>query len=449
MPAPYGVTDAGFSRKTLTEAQDEWIAKFRASFGASINVNPESRFGTLIGIFAEREASIWEVLEAIYNAQFPDSASGVSLDNVMGITGTIRRTATKSTATVTATGTPTTLLPAGRVFQVQNGGAKFQTLADATIAALTAWVATTAYTLGQRRTNSGQVYEVTTPGTSAGAGGPTGTGAAITDGTVVWKWLGAGTGAVDIAVEAQATGPNAAPAGTMTVIVTAVAGLNTVVNELDAVVGRALETDAEARVRREAELRLSGNAAIDAIRAAILELDGVTEATIFDNPTMITDVNGLPPKSVEALISGGADAEIRTTLLESVAAGIETYGTTSGIATDDQGTNHTIKFTRPTPVNVWVRVDVKVTDQFPTDGATQIRNAIVAYWNGVKRAGKNVVPSQISAQAQAVAGVDEVTLVYLGLADPPVSGATLLIDLRSIAALDTSRIYVNSTATVP
>jgi hypothetical protein len=41
--------------------------------------------------------------------------------------------------------------------------------------------------------DSGKVYELTTPGTSAGAGGPTGTTATwngITDGTAKWRYIG-------------------------------------------------------------------------------------------------------------------------------------------------------------------------------------------------------------------------------------------------------------------
>ena len=57
---------------------------------------------------------------------------------------------------------------------------------------LAAWAATTAYSLGQRVVNGGNIYEVITAGTSAGSGGPTGTAADITDGTVHWKYVAAG-----------------------------------------------------------------------------------------------------------------------------------------------------------------------------------------------------------------------------------------------------------------
>lgn len=53
------------------------------------------------------------------------------------------------------------------------------------------WVASTAYTLGQIRVNGSNVYRVTVAGTSAGSGGPTGTGSAIVDGTVTWSYISA------------------------------------------------------------------------------------------------------------------------------------------------------------------------------------------------------------------------------------------------------------------
>ncbi len=52
------------------------------------------------------------------------------------------------------------------------------------------WVALTAYTVGQFTVNdSGKRYICTTAGTSASSGGPTGTSTAITDGSVVWRYV--------------------------------------------------------------------------------------------------------------------------------------------------------------------------------------------------------------------------------------------------------------------
>jgi hypothetical protein len=54
-----------------------------------------------------------------------------------------------------------------------------------------AWTPSTAVVLNQRFVNNGQLYQVTTAGTTASAGGPTGTGSSITDGTAVWQWVSA------------------------------------------------------------------------------------------------------------------------------------------------------------------------------------------------------------------------------------------------------------------
>jgi len=50
-----------------------------------------------------------------------------------------------------------------------------------------AWVGSTVYAVGAIRQNGGSYYIVTTGGTSASSGGPSGTGSGITDGTVVWS----------------------------------------------------------------------------------------------------------------------------------------------------------------------------------------------------------------------------------------------------------------------
>jgi hypothetical protein len=56
-----------------------------------------------------------------------------------------------------------------------------------------AWAGSTAYTVGEYvKNDTGPIknYICTTAGTSAAAGGPTGTSSAITDGTVVWSYVG-------------------------------------------------------------------------------------------------------------------------------------------------------------------------------------------------------------------------------------------------------------------
>jgi len=70
------------------------------------------------------------------------------------------------------------------------------------------WAASTAVQVGQQMHNGGNVYVVTTAGTTASSGGPSGTGTGITDGSVTWNYVGPvdmTIDNVDIAVGQQVT----------------------------------------------------------------------------------------------------------------------------------------------------------------------------------------------------------------------------------------------------
>ena len=351
--------------------------------------------------------------------------------------------------TVTATGTPTTVLSSGRQMSVSGTGVRFQTTAGGTITALTAWASSTAYTLATRRTNGGNAYQVITAGTSAGSGGPTGTGSDITDGTVHWQYLGAGTGAVDIAAESVDTGSKVANAGTLTVIETPVAGWSSVTNLLDADLGSDAETDAALRIRRELELHDLGFSALEAVQAHVSKVAGVTAVRVFENTTSAVDSDGLPAKSFECLVEGGDDAEVATAILESKPLGIETHGNTSEVVTDSMSVGRTIEFSRPEEKDIWVIVNLTVDPQaFPADGATQVEDAIVT-WGDAFVTGKDVVASAVAAQAFSVDGVLDVTSVLIGLANPPVASTTIVNTVRERAIFDTSRIALNLTTGTP
>lgn len=71
-----------------------------------------------------------------------------------------------------------------------------QLLVDGKNISGSAWIASHAYLSGQAAINdSGKIYRCVTSGTSAASGGPTGTAAGITDGTVVWDFFGILSGA--------------------------------------------------------------------------------------------------------------------------------------------------------------------------------------------------------------------------------------------------------------
>lgn len=446
---PYGLLTTGFAVKPLEVLIEEMESDFKSEF----NVTPTGRVKKTIAMVCDRYAELWEGLEAVNAASDPDAATSAALDTVCAFTGTLREASAPSTVTLTLTGTPTTLVPSGSRAATAETELEFQTAANATIAAVAAWNDATPYVVGDYVTNNDagtdRVYICIDPGTSAGSGGPTGTGASIVDNTVIWRYVGDGTGAIGVAASSVANGVIAASSGDITEIVTPVSGWVSVLNLLDADEGRLEETDEELRIRRELELSASGTSPPDAIRAALLEVDEVTSVTVFYNDTDNT-VDGMPPHSVEALVRGGDDQDIAECLFANVAAGIGTTGN-AGLFTvqDSEGSYHDVVFSRPDEVEIYV--DISVTYDaltYPDDGDAQIADAIVA-WGDALRTGRDAVASAVSAQAFQVDGVLDVTDVDIGTTASPTTGATVAISTRQLAVFDTSRIVVVSTPGTP
>lgn len=132
------------------------------------------------------------------------AASSCFAQNPRPSTVAIGRTALDAVMTVDITPNSSDLRASYDYYVYHNGvPAKFTTDATPTVAEIctglaaaidpTAWANTTAYVIGDHVTNDTapvKIYICTTAGTSAGAGGPTGTGTGITDGTVVWSYVG-------------------------------------------------------------------------------------------------------------------------------------------------------------------------------------------------------------------------------------------------------------------
>lgn len=392
----YGITSTGFVAKTLEVIRAELEAEVRAAFGDDTNTSSASVMGQLIGIFATKTREVWELAEAAYEGQYPDSAIAASLTMLAALTGTQRRAATKSTVEATVNVNPGTYLPGTLIASVLNYP-------------------------DRRFTN---IDTVANSGMSA-------------------------ANVTDITFECEDAGIVLANAGTLTVIAQAVVGWNSITNPLDATVGEEEESDADLRTRRELELAGAGSTTADAIRSDILrEVTGVISCTVLENDTDDTDVNGLPPHSVEAIVLGpdGYDADddqaVADQIWASKAGGIRAYGSTSKVVTDSQGFTHTVAFTRPTDVDVYLEFDLTVDGDYADDAT--FKAAIVAFGDDAYGGGDDVVRARLIAAAFDVAGVVDVTGLRLGLTASPVGTSNLAIALREIARLDTSRIVVAS-----
>lgn len=446
----YGLLPTGFVPKTLAVIREEINAALRAAIGPSLPLSDQDLFGQIVGIIAEREALLWELAEAVHGSQDPSAASGVALEAIAALTGTLRNAERGTRALLTLIGTPSTVVDAGSLVS-SVGGAILATEETATIASAPAWEASTPYSIGALVESSGHLYFAISSGTSDSSG-PYDTGDDVVDGTVHWRYIGhSPSGVVNVYATATATGPVPALAGEIATIETSVSGWTAVVNARDAITGNLEETDEDLRVRRLAELSAAGATTPDAVRADLLRVSGVTAVTTFFNPSDYTDGDGVPPHGVEVLVRGGDDQDILDAIWASVGGGIVTVGDESGTVVDSAGVDQVVRFSRPDAKEVYVDLSVIVdSDEFPIDGEDQIKAAIVA-WGAVQQTGKDVVSSALAARAFGVAGVLDVTAVLVSVAPTtvPVASTTIPMSLRELAVYDVSRIDISVTEDAP
>lgn len=442
MTVTYGLTDQGLVVKSRLVLRDDFSQSFKRSFGNAFDTSDASSAGQLIGIVADRLGDLWELLETIASAIDPDKATGTLLDALCLITGTQRPSAAHSTAPLTFTGVAGTVVPATYQFAAATTLGVFATQASVTLITVPNWAASTAYTTGQRVTSVGNVYQCTTGGLS-GLTAPILVADIVIDGSVIWTFVGPGVAAgdTDPTTPAQSVdfGPVIGNYKDISQIINSVSGLQAVTNLVPATLGRLTAKDPELRLLREAELGDPGSSPFDALVAKLLQIIGVTAVTLFVNNTDTTDVNGLPPHSVEALVVGGLDQDIIDQLLRSVAAGIGTHGNTTGTSTDSQGQPHTMSFSRAVPLNVFVRVTVTSDPLlYPVDGDTEASSAIATFGSS-QPIGRDVVPAAVGAQAFQVPGVINTPLVMVftdAIAAPttwaPTTGYSATVGSRSV-----------------
>lgn len=491
----FGLTNTGFRLKTLSDIQEETKQSLKNAFGEGINLSASSPLGQIKGVLDERESLLWELAQATYNSQYPNTATDVSLDNVVSLNGITRLEATKSKVTARIFGNLSTVVPVGFIaFVVGNDSAKFETTTSDTIHAGIDEVQKIAFsavpTSGEFKLtfNSNEtaailfsdtntevenelnalpdLSEVSVSGDYTSGFTVTFTGSdgekeqallevstnTLSDGAPVTTTVTEETKGylpyVDMEMTAVDTGPTIANSGSLTEIDTPTSGIDSITNLLDAEVGRDVETDSELKLRRLTLLQRSGTATIEGIRNAILLVTDVVQAVVIENDTLTTDAGGRPAKSFESFVLGGANQDIADVIFASKPAGIATHGTESESVTDSQGLVHTIKFSRPVEKDIWMIINVTAnTDPqegplYPVDGDTLVENAVLEFVEDFV-IGQDVVVNQLYTPINTVAGVIGIEIL-VGLSASPTLSDNIPIDVTEIARFDSSRITVNS-----
>jgi len=385
----FGLNAEGFNLKREDDILSEQEEAYQSTFGENFTLDDRTPFGGLAGIQSGSFADLWELTQASFTMFSPSQSFGVFLDGLVELNGITRNEATRSTVTLRLGGDDNTLVEAGSIAEVQDTGERFRTLVDATIA----------------------------------------------------------SGSVQVAAESVNTGPIAAAANTITVIVSSVTGWNTVDNLSAAQPGTNRETDEELRQRRKNSVAANATNTTDAIFAAVSDLDGTQDVVVLENDTNVVDGNGLQPKTFEVIVRGGDENQIAQAIWSKKPTGIQAAGSTTVQIPDSQGFLHAVSFTRPTEINIIVEVDITAFAGFPGDGEDQIKQNIVDYSNGVLvegrgfSTGQDVIWSELYTPVNAVPN-HSVTRLEIAKSGNPLAEDDLVIGIREVSLFTIGNITV-------
>ncbi|AVG77940.1 baseplate J/gp47 family protein [Pantoea ananatis] len=205
-------------------------------------------------------------------------------------------------------------------------------------------------------------------------------------------------GQVTVTATCATPGAVAAMPGTITQISTPTRGWTSVTNPSAATVGTAIEQDYALRIRQSQSVALPSLTPFAALDGAIANVSGVIRHKLYENDTGSPDANGLPAHSVAAIVDGGDVTAVAQTIRGKKGQGVSTFGSTSVVVPDFWGNPHTIYFSRPSPVPVFVAITLKVFTGYTTQVGNDIKTAIAAYINSLS-IGDDVLLSRVYSPA--------------------------------------------------
>lgn len=476
-----GVTDQGFVIKRLADilADDRALAvqlfQDLVQPGDVVDVSDSSALGRLISLAAPSEADLWEAAQEVYAAFDPNSATGVALDNLVAYGGLTRKEQTFTTSSILVAGDTNTLIPVGQTVSSSTTGEQFTTVGAISLAAsnasgVTVSVVTlqdiTAYTITYTNTTTSNTITYTSDGSATvqeildglqlviAGGHPSLTSSVVgttlvIDRNDIFQTVNFTT-SVNLGINKVRTvgeviavnsGPIEQPANTIDTILTPMLGWDSVINPVAATPGEDRETDEDLRLRfRNAKFERATNT-LDATYSALVNTDGVSEVTIYENDTSVVDVNGVPAHSFLPIVVGGLSTDIANAIWDNKPIGILSYGNTTVSISDVQGFPHDISFSRPDPVVIYISMDITTDVNFPANGNDLIRSNLIEYFQSNFGTGDDVVYSRLYTPVNTVPG-HQVNTLTIGTSPAPVGTTNVVIAFDEIASLSSINIII-------
>ena len=346
--SPY-IDETGIHIPNYIDLRDQLIEEMKQIFGQDIYIENDSADYQMISILAKKIFDSYSMGMLAYNNRTPTTAIGTGLDNNVAFADIQRKSSTYSSVQLTITGANGTSLKGCYVLDEND--------------------------------NRWNIPDTVIPE----------------------------TGMITVDAICSVSGNISALPNTVNKIGTPLFGWYSVNNNNAATPGTDVETDAELRGRFSLAIRSPSLTVFESLSAAISALEGVSRISGFENDTSAESTGteppnipaGLPPHSVTFIVEGGEDDQVAKAIYSKKTPGCYTNGTTAVQIVSEMGNIITIRFYRPTYVEVFAQIKVTKLPYWNDRYSDEIKNAIYDYIKGLEIS-DNVYNSMIWFVANSV-----------------------------------------------
>ena len=200
-----------------------------------------------------------------------------------------------------------------------------------------------------------------------------------------------------------------------------------------------IESDEEYRYRGKL-LQQSSYGKHTSILMAIKSVRGVTYENIQQNTSSSATNSGIVNNGVAITVMGGNEDEIALAIFNSLSEGTMTSGDILKSVKDINGAEHDIRFSRPIITPLEISMSLITYPNFPNDGNTKIRQAIIEWFNDLD-VGEDIHYSRLYEPINTIQGFAVKNLNF-GYKGGTLSLEDVIIKHNEIATLNAEDIVI-------
>lgn len=246
------------------------------------------------------------------------------------------------------------------------------------------------------------------------------------------------SGTITLSFANQVTGPTPVPASVA--IYQAIPGWDSA-TLVSGVIGNDVESRADFEYRRQQSVAINSSGSVPAVRANVLDVSGVLDAYVTDNPLGTSVTIGdftLAPNSLYVGVYGGAAQDVANAIWTRKSPGCNYNGNTPVTVYDTSAGSqpypaYQVTYQTLTAVPILFAVQIVNNPNLPSNYVQLIQNAIIAAFTGADngsraRSGTTLYAGRYYQGAQAVDPSVEVLSIQLGTTTANANSVVMGID---------------------